>query len=194
MKRSLLEKMPGEPHDRLANLRLLLTYQYTRPGKVLLFMGAELGEANEWAHEGVLDWESAALPPRRQIRTFLAELGRLYHERPALWRRDADPDGFEWIDCEDRDNGVLSFVRRDGEDHVVVVLNLMPRVHDEYRIGAPAPGRYAQRLCTDEVRFGGRGSATHPLLDTENAPRHGRASSLALRLPPLSAVVLVPAA
>ena len=193
-KRSLLQKLPGEPQDKLANLRLLLTYQYTRPGKVLLFMGAELGETNEWDHDRVLDWDAAALPSRRQLRTFLTELGRLYHERPALWRRDVDPDGFEWIDCDDRENGVLTFVRRDGNDHVVVVLNLLPRQHDEYRIGVPAPGRYAERLCTDEIRFGGRGSATHPMLQTQDAPRHGRANSLALRLPPLSALVLVPAA
>src|SRR6185295_1140291 len=125
-KRSLFDKMPGDEWQKFANLRLLLAYQYTRPGKVLLFMGAELAQEREWNHQQSLDWHLADDPRRAGLSRFLADLGRLTRDTPALWRGDPDPESFAWIDCTDRHNSVVSFVRRDGGAHVVVVLNLTP--------------------------------------------------------------------
>ncbi len=191
-KRALIDKMPGDLWQKFANLRLLLCYQYTRPGKVLFFMGTEVAQYSEWNHDGSVDWALGQEPERQQLAQFMVELGRLYHERPELWRNDPDQDGFEWIDCSDRDNSVLSFVRRDGDRHLVVVLNMTPVPRENYRIGAPAAGRYHQRLSTDDPRFGGGEFETHAEVHTEDVPAHGRAQSMVLRLPPLGALVLVP--
>jgi 1,4-alpha-glucan branching enzyme len=100
-KRSLLEKMPGDAWQKLANLRLLLAYQYTRPGKQLLFMGTELAPHHEWNHDVSLDWHLAEDPPRQGLARFLAALGTLYQAYPCLWRTDPDPTTFAWIDCAD---------------------------------------------------------------------------------------------
>jgi len=193
-KGALLAKMPGDPWQQLANLRLLLTYQYTRPGKILLFMGTELAPWREWSHEASLDWHLAEQPERVALLTFFEELGRLYRETPSLWRADHDPAGFGWIDCADRENSVVAFVRRDGADHVVVVLNLTPVAREEYRVGVPAAGTYVERFSSDDRRYGGSEFATTARAATEAVPFHGQPQSVRLRLPPLGAVVLAPAA
>jgi 1,4-alpha-glucan branching enzyme len=120
-------------------------------------------------------------------------MGSLYRERPALWRRDIDYDGFSWIDVADRENSVVSYVRRDGEDHVVVVLNLTPVPRENYRIGAPAAGTYQELLTTDDPRFGGSGHGRMPTVQTEASPFHGYPQSMRLNLPPLGALILAPA-
>jgi 1,4-alpha-glucan branching enzyme len=191
-KRSLLEKMPGDLWQKFANLRLLLAYQYTRPGKVLLFMGSELAPYREWDHDTSLDWHLADDPPRAGLGRFLEDLGRLYRETPCLWRSDPDAHGFAWIDCADLENSVVSYVRRDGDDHVVVVLNLTPVPRDGYRLGVPHAGTYVERLSSDEERFGGSGAVTARRIATEPLPFHGQPQSIRLRLPPLGALVLAP--
>ena len=191
-KRSLLDKMPGDVWQKLANLRLLLTYQYTRPGKILLFMGTELAPWREWNHDASLDWDLAATPERAGFQRFLEDLGRLYAETPPLWRRDPEPDSFSWIDCTDRQNCVISYLRRDGADEVVVVCNLTPVPHDAYRIGAPRPGRWRRRFSSDLREYGGSEFETPEEVETEPVPFHGHGQSLRLRLPPLGALVLVP--
>ncbi|CAA9289994.1 MAG: GH13_9 / GH13_8 / GH13 / GH13_10 / CBM48, partial [uncultured Gemmatimonadaceae bacterium] len=192
LKRSLLGKMPGDEWQRLANLRLLLAYQYTRPGKKLLFMGTELAAPDEWNHDASLPWHLAAEPAHAAFGRFVEALGRLYHERPALWRADHEYDGFSWIDVADEANSVLSYVRRDGDAHVVVVLNLTPVPRAHYRVGAPAAGAYVTRLSTDDPGFGGSGYPSEGRVETEPAPFHGFAQSMTLTLPPLGALVLVP--
>jgi 1,4-alpha-glucan branching enzyme len=192
-KRSLLEKMPGDEWQKLANLRLLLTYQYTRPGKQLLFMGTELAPHDEWNHDVSLDWHLAEDPSRRGLARFLSALGALYQARPCFWRSDPDPATFAWIDCTDRDSSIVSYQRRDGDAHVVVVLNLTPVPRDAYRIGMPARGPYAVRLCSDAPEFGGSGTSFPTVVATEPVPWHGLAQSAVLRLPPLGAVILEPA-
>jgi 1,4-alpha-glucan branching enzyme len=191
-KRALLEKMPGDEWQKLANLRTLLTYQYTRPGKALLFMGTELAPHSEWNHDESLPWHLEADPARQGLRRFMARLGRLYREHPELWRSDGDPGGFRWIDCNDRESSVVSYARHDGAAHVVVVLNLTPVPRTDYRIGAPAPGTYRELLSSDAGEFGGSGYATHARAATEAVPWHGCAQSMRLALPPLSALVLAP--
>ena len=198
-KRSLVAKMPGDPWQKLANLRLLLTYQVTRPGKSLQFMGFELASGNEWNHASSLDWHLADEPDRRALLRFVGALGRLYRETPCFWRGDPDPDGFQWIDCHDRDNSVLSYLRRDtrheghGATHVVVVLNFTPVPRAGYRIGVPHAGRYVEVLSSDAREFGGSDVETRPHVPTEPVPFHGHPQSIALVLPPLGGLVLAPA-
>ncbi|MGH7632341.1 MAG: 1,4-alpha-glucan branching protein GlgB, partial [Gemmatimonadaceae bacterium] len=190
MKRSLLDKMPGDVWQKFANLRLLLLYLYTRPGKKLLFMGTELAPWEEWNHDVSLDWRLLGDPMRAGFTHFLTELGALYHAQPPLWRDDAEPTGFQWIDVEDRANSVLSWVRRAGDEHVVVVLNLTPVPREDYRIGAPQAGTYVELLSSDAERFGGSEVATRGEVHTEDAPFHGYPQSMRLVLPPLGGVVL----
>jgi 1,4-alpha-glucan branching enzyme len=192
-KGSLLAKMPGDRWQKFANLRALLAYQVTRPGKALLFMGTELAPDREWCHDESLDWNLLGDPLRAALARFLQDLARLYRDSPCLWRRDCDPDGFEWIDCSDHASSVLSYVRREGADHFVVVVNLTPTPHDGYRIGVPAAGRYVERLSSDDRRYGGSEYETKPWVDTEPIPLHGRPQSMSLRLPPLGVLVLAPA-
>jgi 1,4-alpha-glucan branching enzyme len=191
-KRQLLDKMPGDIWQQFANLRVLLAYQYTRPGKMLLFMGTEVGQYTEWSHDSSVDWSLQDDPRRQQLQLFMTELGQLYHDTPALWQGDPDPGSFQWIDCSDRKNSVLSYVRRHGDDHVVVVLNLTPVPRDNYRIGAPEAGRYVCRMSSDDPRYGGSGYEIRQTVDTDPVPMHGRAQSMELRLAPLGALIYVP--
>ncbi len=193
-KRSLVEKAPGDLWQKLANLRLLLTYQVTRPGKSLQFMGFELGSWNEWDQAASLDWHLADDPARAGLVPFVARLGRLYRESPCLWRSDPDPEGFQWIDCTDRDNSVLAYVRRDGASHLVVVLSFTPLARHDYRIGVPQAGAYVERLSSDDREFGGSEVETLRRVTSEPVACHGHPQSVRLVLPPLGALILAPEA
>jgi 1,4-alpha-glucan branching enzyme len=190
LKRSLLEKMPGDRWRKFAQLRLLLAYQFTRPGKKLLFMGTELAPHREWDHDTSLDWHLMNEPFRAGLAAFLGELGRLYRALPCLWRLDSSPAGFRWIDCDDNASSVVSYVRTDGEDFLLIVLNFTPVPRPDYRIGAPQPGLYLERLCSDARPFGGSEFETLREVRTEPVPFHRLPQSLVLRLPPLGALVL----
>ncbi|HEY6559353.1 MAG TPA: 1,4-alpha-glucan branching protein GlgB [Polyangiaceae bacterium] len=192
-KGSMIEKMPGDMWQKLANLRLLLTYQFMRPGKQLVFMGTELAQHAEWNHDRSLDWHLMDDPRRQALQRFLIELGSFYRSTPALWRGDPDIGSFEWLDCSDRDNSVVSFVRRWEHEEVVVVMNFTPVPREDYRIGVPSAGTYRERLSSDNKRFGGSNFGTLADLATEPIAMHGREQSVNLRLPPLGALLLVPA-
>ena len=189
-KRSLIEKLPGDLWQKFANLRLLLAYQFTRPGKQLMFMGVEIAQHGEWYHEVSLDWHLNDDPRRLGLQRFIAELNALYRRTPCLWRADPNPESFEWIDFDDRDNTTLSYLRREGDAHVVVVLNLTPVPRDDYLVGVPRPGRYLERLSSDDGRFGGSDTPTLGSFDSQPVPFHHRSQSIRLRLPPLGALVL----
>ncbi len=193
LKGSMYQKMPGDHWQKLANLRALLAYQITRPGKSLLFMGTELAAPDEWNHDQSLPWHLLHQPDRAAFMAYVSRLGRVYRELPALWKCDDEPRGFEWIDVADRESSVLSYIRRDGEEQVVVVLNLTPTPHHGYRIGVPEAGEYVLALSTDDARWGGSGYAERRRVASDEIPSHGRRYSLALTLPPLAALVLVPA-
>jgi 1,4-alpha-glucan branching enzyme len=191
-KKSLLGKMPGPAEQQFANLRLLLAYMWTRPGKKILFMGSELAPWWEWHEERGPEWNLANEPFHRGVFRVVAALGALYRERPALWRHDHDPSGFQWIDCLDRENSVLSFMRRDGDDHLVVVMNMTPIAHPAYRIGAPQGGRYRLLFNSDDASFDGAGFDVEAEVATDAEAMHGFPQSLNLRLPPLTVLVFAP--
>ena len=191
-KGSVVDKMPGDFWQKLANLRLLIAYQFTRPGKQLMFMGTEFAQHNEWNHDASLDWHIADHPQRKSLQDFIAELAKLYKATPALWRGDPTSEGFEWIDCTDRENTVLTFMRKDGADYVIVVLNFTPVPRDNYRIGVPTAGRYVEKLSSDDLRFGGSEYVTTTVVETDPIPAHGRQNSIKLQLPPLGCLILAP--
>ncbi len=193
-KHSLLEKMPGDAWQKFANLRLLLAYQLTRPGKSLWFMGTEHAAFLEWDHDRALEPLRSDDTLRQGFDHFVRALGALYRSAPSLWRSDPDPGGFRWIDCSDRDNSVVAYLRRDDPESddgaLVVVLNLTPTPHDSYRIGVPVAGRYEVVLDSDDADYGGSEVAMPPSFESEDEPCHGFEASLDLRLPPLAALVL----
>ena len=191
-KGSLYSKMPGDHWQKMANLRLLLAYQYFRPGKQLVFMGTEIAQPGEWNVETSLDWHLTEEPQRKALRHFMSELARYYHAFPCFWHGDPNPESFEWIDFNDRENTVFSFMRRDGNDHAVVVFNFTPVPRVNYRIGSPTAGRYRALVNSDESRFGGSGYSPIEWVETEPVVCHGREQSFLLTLPPLGVLVLVP--
>ena len=192
LKGSLFSKMPGDEWQKLANLRLMLTYMFTRPGKKLLFMGTELAPWTEWNHDTSLDWHLRDVPNRAAFGRFVSRLASVYKQQPAFWRDDASWEGFAWIDVADKENSVIAFARRAGDSHVVVVLNLTPVPRERYRVGVPNAGRYTRLLSTDDAEWGGSGYAAFESVDTEPVPFHAQSQSLEITLPPLAAVVLAP--
>jgi 1,4-alpha-glucan branching enzyme len=191
-KHSLYAKMPGDPWQKLANLRALLAYQFTRPGKVLTFMGTELAPYDEWNHDTSLPWHLKADPAREGLQRFVARLASVVRAHSVFWRADHDPAGFRWVDCDDRLHSIVSYVRWDGANHALVVLNLTPEPRDDYRIGAPMAGTYVELLSSDATDFGGSGYPTIARAQTQLVPWHGFGQSLVLRLPPLAGIVLAP--
>src|SRR5690606_2381651 len=168
-KGALIEKMPGDFWQKAANLRVLLAYQVTRPGKQLTFMGAEFGQHHEWNVNGSLDWHIAEHPQRKALLTFVARLGHLYQSSEELWAADPDPGSFRWIDCSDRDSSILSYERRlPGTDrHLIVVMNLTPVPRQGYRVGLPAAARYELVLDSDAAEFGGSGFEVDEVVHAE---------------------------
>jgi 1,4-alpha-glucan branching enzyme len=191
-KGSLLGKMPGDEWQRFASLRLLYCYQWTHPGKKLLFMGQEFAQRGEWSHEAGLEWDALGDPRHAGVRRLVADLNRLHRELPALHRHDFEPEGFAWIDCEDREQSTLSFMRRAGDDCVAVVLNFTPVVREGYRVGVPVPGAWRELLNSDASDYGGSGVGNAGLALAAEHPMHGRTHSIALTLPPLAALIIAP--
>jgi 1,4-alpha-glucan branching enzyme len=191
-KGSLLNKMPGDDWQKLANLRLLLAYMYGSPGKKLLFMGAELAAHEEWNHEGELPWRLLDDPNRRAFMRWAAALNSSYLHERALHEMDCDPAGFEWIDTHDAERSVISFLRksRDGRDAIAVVCNFTPVPRLNYRIGAPRGGYWREILNSDASEHGGSGHGNMGGAEASPVPYHGRMHSLNLTLPPLGAVFL----
>ncbi|HZJ03621.1 MAG TPA: 1,4-alpha-glucan branching protein GlgB [Thermoleophilia bacterium] len=190
-KGSLLNKMPGDPWQKFANLRLLLSYMYGQPGKKLLFQGAEIGQWREWAHEASVDWHLLGNERHAGIQRLLADLNRLYREEPALHDLDLDEAGFEWIAANDSEQSVISFLRKAKDGEVVLVaLNFTPLPRHNYRLGAPSAGLWEEVLNSDAADYGGSGQGNLGGVQAAPFPFHGRPASLTLTLPPLGAVFL----
>ncbi len=188
-KGSLLGRMPGDDWQRFANLRAYLGFMYAHPGKKLLFMGAEFAQQNEWNHDHSLDWHLLNQPRHRGMQTLVRHLNQVYRATPALYQQDFKNEGFEWIDWQDCDNSVLSWIRRtDKGDFVICICNFTPVVRD-HRIGVPTSGGYRELLNTDIEQYGGSG-IINSTLSTEQIESHGRNDSLRLTLPPLTTLFL----
>ncbi len=192
-KGSLLCKMPGDEWQRHANLRLLLTYQMTTPGKKLLFMGGELAQGDEWRSGGELPWHLLQYPFHQGAQRLVRDLNRLYVGLPALHDLDFSAEGFSWIDCHDADQSVVSWLRfaRDGS-FVAVILNMTPVPRHGYRIGVPAAGGYEEIFNSDSRHYGGSDVGNEGMLVAEEVPWMGRPASLVLTLPPLAGLLLAP--
>ncbi len=191
-KRSLLGRMPGDEWQQFANLRLLLTYQFSYPGKKLLFMGAELANPWEWNDAVAMPHFLAQDRSRQGIAALLADLNHLYRKEPALFAREFETEGFAWIDCHDASQSVISFERKGADQNLIVVLNFTPVVRENYRIGVHHPGSYREILNSDAAGYGGSNVGNLGQIESEPTPWMGRDHSLCLRLPPLAALWLKP--
>jgi 1,4-alpha-glucan branching enzyme len=189
-KGSFLARMPGDDWQRLANLRLLLAWQFLRPGKKLLFMGTELAPEQEWNENAPLDWGLAQEPARDAMIRYVGDLSRFYRSRPELWARDDEDLGVEWISVDDREQSVVGFARWDFTNALLCVLNLTPVPRSGYRVGAPRPGAWRCVFDGDAPAYGGSGFDLSEHYQSEPVPAHGKESSLVLTLPPLAAIVL----
>jgi 1,4-alpha-glucan branching enzyme len=173
-------------------LRLLYGYQYGHPGKKLLFMGQEFAQRSEFSEARSLDWHLLQYEPHRGMQSLVADLNKLNAAEPALHEVDFDWHGFEWIDCNDADNSVFSFIRRGkkAEDLMIVVLNATPVVREGYVLGVPNAGYYREVLNTDAATYGGSNVGNIGGQNAAKFPYQGREYSLNLTLPPLAAIFL----
>ena len=192
LKKSMLDKMPGDEWQRFANLRLLYAYQYAHPGKKLLFMGGEFGQWDEWNVKKPLDWVLLDFPNHQGIRKLVSDLNRLYREENAMHQFDFSADGFQWIDCHDSEQSVLSFIRRgkQEQDTMVCIFNFTPVPRENYRIGVPAAAYYEEILNTDSDYYAGSNMTTNGQIVVQNMPWMGFSHSMGLTLPPLGALFL----
>ncbi len=194
-KGSMFGKVPGDEWQKAATLRALYGYMYSHPGKKLMFMGCEFGQRREWNHDSSLDWHLLEYPLHAGLRRFVSDMNAVYASEPALHELDFDPAGFQWIDCHDHENSVLSLVRRDRQrGFVVAVLNFTPVPRNGYRIGVPAEGEYGELINSDSESYGGSNVGNAGAAATEPIAAHGHAVSLRLNLPPLGFLLLKPVA
>src|SRR5215469_14043653 len=191
-KGSLIGKMPGDEWQRFANLRLLYGYMFAQPGKKLLFMGDEFGQVREWGHDMSLEWHVLQYHVHSGVQKWVQQLNKLYRSEPALYEIEADPAGFEWVDCNDTAASVISLLRKSKrpEDTILVVCNFTPVPRESYRVGVPAEGYWHELLNSDAADYAGSGVGNKGGVEAEDIPAHGRPHSLSLTLPPLGALFL----
>ncbi len=194
-KGSLLEKMPGDRWQQLANLRALYAYMWAHPGKKLLFMGGELATPWEWADEGELPWSLLEHADHAGMRDLVRDLNAIYRDEPALWEVDFASDGFQWLEPNDAMANVFAFMRRsrDGDRQLVCVANLSPVPRERYRVGLPRGGDWVEVLNTDSVYYAGSGIGNLGTVGAEERGAGGQPFSAALTLPPLAVLWLRPA-
>ena len=192
-KRSILDRMPGDSWQKFASLRLLYSLMFTYPGKKLLFMGCEFGQGNEWDFAGELDWYLVDRPQHQGISRLVADLNRLCRSQKGLHDLDFASEGFEWIDCNDSSQSVLSYIRKDrsGEEILVAAFNFTPIPRSGYRIGVPRSGYYREVLNSDAQIYGGSNLGNQGGVQSEPVSWMGRPHSVPVALPPLGAIVLV---
>lgn len=189
-KYSLIEKMPGDLWRKFASLRALYGYMYAHPGKKLLFMGCEFGQFIEWNFGDGLDWLLMCYDRHPQLKACVRDLNHFYRRNAPLWRIDDSWEGFEWVNANDSENSVLSFIRSDGQEKLMVVINFTPTYWSEYRFGMPYPGWLREVFNTDEIRYFGSGKGNPLPVDITQTPWNGRPLSATLSVPPLSALYL----
>jgi 1,4-alpha-glucan branching enzyme len=195
-KGSMFGKVPGDDWQKAATLRALYGFMYAHPGKKLMFMGCEFGQGREWNYDASLDWHLLEQPLHDRLRAYVRDLNRVYASETALHETDFDGGGFQWIDCNDSENSVVSLVRRarNGADFVVAIGNFTPVPRDGYRIGVPEPGPYAELVNSDSDAYGGSNVGNGGVVFTEPIAAHGHDQSLRLSLPPLGFLLMKPSA
>lgn len=187
MKRSMLDKMPGDVWQKFANLRILYAYHYAHPGKKLLFMGGEFGQWDEWCESRQLDWGIAGMDKHAGLCNMISELNRLYSEQPALHVYDFDQQGFQWLSCDDIENSVLAFIRRAEHDSVICLFNFTPKPLEDYIIGVPEAGSYQEIFNSDKAWYGGS-DRVNDEIQTQRKSVHDFEQCLTITLPPLAAL------
>ncbi|MGC8118919.1 1,4-alpha-glucan branching protein GlgB [Marinobacter sp. VGCF2001] len=194
-KSSLLQKMPGDDWQQRASLRLLFSYMFTYPGAKLLFMGGEFGQRQEWSESRELDWSLLEHPEHQGLQKLIQDLNRLYRLHPALHRKNYTSDGFEWIDCHDSTQSVISYVRNSGAaDHhsLLIIVNFTPQPRHHYRVGVPVGGSWQEIFNSDSTWYGGSNLGNPLPLQAQSAPWMARPCSIELTLPPLGLLILRP--
>jgi 1,4-alpha-glucan branching enzyme len=190
-KHSMLDKMPGDLWQKFANLRAAYGFMYGHPGKKLLFMGGEFGQFIEWNEKRPLDWFLLQYGHHQTMLNFVKDLNHLYLDNNALWLKDFDGDGFEWIDCNDNEKSIYSFIRRGEkkEDTLVFIVNFTPNTYEDFRVGVPFEGEYEEILNSDATKYGGSGVTNEGVKHSDKQEYNGREDSIGLRLAPLSVTV-----
>jgi 1,4-alpha-glucan branching enzyme len=191
-KGSLVNKMAGDEWQKFANLRSYYGFMWGHPGKKLLFMGGEFAQWQEWNFDSSLEWPATQSPNHQGVQNFMRDLNALYKREPALYEDDFEWTGFNWIDANDSDNSVFSFIRnaKSSDEFIVVVTSFTPVVRHGYRVGVPNQGFYQEILNSDSSHYWGSNVGNEGGVQTENIPCHGYDQSLALTLPPLATVYL----
>lgn len=191
-KKSILDQMPGDLWQKFANLRLLYSYMWTHPGKKLLFMGSDFGQWLEFDHDSEPQWELLEHETHQGILKLVADLNKLYRSEPALYELDFDQNGFEWIDCHNQSESILSYARRskDGKELIVASCNFTPVVREEYRVGVPQSGSYREIFNSDSMYYGGTNVGNFERRVSERVVAQGRDESIAINIPPLGMTVM----
>jgi 1,4-alpha-glucan branching enzyme len=193
-KGSLIAKMPGDEWQKFANLRLMFSHMYSQPAKKLIFMGGEFGQWREWNHDASLEWNVLEFPLHAGMQRWMEDPNKAYRDIPAFHELDLSSEGFEWIDCCDSENSIVSLMRRSKtkpDEILVVALNFTAQPQHNYQIGVPRPGHWTEVLNSDAVIYGGSGQGNMGGVDAAPVPLHGRKWSVNLTIPPLGAVFLL---
>ena len=190
LKKSLVDKMPGDEWQKMANLRLLVGYQLLHPGKKLLFMGNEFAQWHEWNEGQTLEWHLIDIPAHRNVQLFIRDMNHLYQKEPALYQYDFEQKGFYWLDCNDYQQSVISFVRQSDHEYLICIFNFTPVVRHHYRIGLPELGTYEEIINSDKAVYGGSNiSHINKKLNSQEIPYMNQPYSIELTLPPLALMV-----
>jgi len=190
-KNSILGRMPGDEWQRFANYRLMYGYMFTHPGTKLNFMGTEFGQYKEWNFDSSLDWNLLEFEPHLNTQNYIKELNAFYRKTPALFEKGFVNDGFEWINYDDNENSVISYIRKGNKPNkdVVVVCNFTPNTYSKYRIGIQKQGNLIEIFNSDNPNFGGSGISNDKKITIENQSWNGKSFSTEIILPPLAVVV-----
>ncbi|MBR1736068.1 MAG: 1,4-alpha-glucan branching protein GlgB, partial [Firmicutes bacterium] len=191
-KKSMLDKMPGDRWQKFANLRVSYGFMYGHPGKKLLFMGGEFGQFIEWNEKQSLDWFLLGYDEHQQTQDYVKDLNHLYKEESALWEYDFSPEGFEWIDCDDADRSIVSFIRKGKtmDDTLIFVCNFTPNSYETFKLGVPYEGCYKEILNSDDSKYGGSGIVNPNVLWSQKSESHKKYDSIWMRVPPLGVSIL----
>ncbi|MDX2411663.1 MAG: 1,4-alpha-glucan branching protein GlgB [Woeseiaceae bacterium] len=191
-KHSLLGRMPGDEWQRFANLRAYYANMYAHPGKKLMFMGGEIAQGQEWSHDRSLDWHLLQYKNHSGVQNLVRDLNHVYTQTPALHEIDFADEGFEWIDWDDRDNSVLSWIRRDRSGgYVICISNFTPVTRYDYRIGVATKDPLKEIINTDAEKYGGSGTGNGVITPSEQG-HYGKPFSACLTIPPLATLILLP--